>query len=514
MSVSIDNPEAVPASLIGRLLDWLDWKVNPVLLRDLRLYGRGKLALIGYFLTLATLTLLAILYALMARFEERDGRSLLAILTVLLAVICGALVPSLVFERFRSELGNRATELALMSPLTPARLVRGKLLGAWCLSLLVVCTAAPMLATAYLLGGVNLFTVLGCVGGVAMAGLVMPTPQLFMATQRSARGLSRGVAGLVFAAQLIAMIAYGYYLVETFAETSRRPAFEYGFLAGILAAGVLIGQFLYFVTVGRLRGEAEGRDAAPRLSLAFAAYAGGAAGCLLVHLIDVYGGYGHGPDLEEVVSAMGILVSFAFCLGFLILSYSNPVPPRNLREAWRDRPIRSLLLLPGFKPLSAYFLLNAIVVLAAAFRWTYFAPDDADRDVVRFACMALAPFMAVAIGMVSYRYLVMPLFKSKRGPALLPVTIILSNIALAIAAIFALILTQYTAGKEDLYALVLASNPVGILIGAVESWRVRPDVVRYGAVFLGLLLAALLPSALGRWDRGESGGGEGGHAPD
>ncbi len=512
MTVRPENIDSAPASLPARLFDWLDWRINPVLLRDLRLYARGRLALVGYFLTLTALVLMAVLYALIARFEERDGRTLLSVLTVILAVICGSLVPNLMFERFRSELGNRATELALMSPLTPARLVRGKLLGAWCVSLLVVSAALPMIATSYLLGGVNLLSILGCLGGVLLAAAAMPAPQLLMATQRQMRGLSRGVAGLFFAGQFIAMILYGTFLADTIlARSFSRSGAEYAFLAALAVAGILIGQFLYFAAVGRLRSEAESRDAAPRLSLALAAYAGGVAACLLMWHLRNWSGLGSGPELEEMPPIAGVFVAYAFCLGFLVISYSIPTPPRNLRESWRGKPIRAFFLLPGLNPLAAYFVLNTLAILGCSFGPMLLRPHDFGTDIWRAVCLALAPFMAVAFGMVCHRYLVLPLGGNRRSPNLLPLTIILSNIGLGIVAVFAMVLVSYAAGKENLYALILAFNPLGLLVGAFESRELPGEVAVYGACCLGALLVLLLPFALGR--RGGAGGAEDGHAP-
>lgn len=494
MELTTDAAESTEsASFWRKLFDYADWKINPVLLRDLRLYTRGKMPLIGYFLTLTALVLVSILYAIIARYDGDDGKGLLHALCIVLAIVCGAMVPNLVFERFRSELNNRATELALMSPLTAARMVRGKLLGAWSIVFTVTSMALPMLATSYLLGGVNLYAILGPVLGILLAGMTMPTLQLFMATQQRGRALSRSIASLVFVFQFFLMTAYAPFLVDTFAGNPREPYFNYGLLGSVAIAAVLIAQFLYFVMVGRLRGEAENRDAAPRLSLVLAALVGGVSAILLIKYVDSRVAYGSGVDFAELLSIVSAIVAVAFCAGFLLVCHTNPTPPRNLLAASRGHVFRRTFLIPGIKPLVAFFLACAVVILGFSLLvgsdlWHY------NNDLRRMGCLAMSPFMAISYGMIVFYYLVRPFVKNKKNPKLLPTTIVITNVILIVASVFFMIVSQYDSSRgSDFYHFLLGSSPAGLFVASFERARTANAAMSYGMVILAMSFLGLLP---------------------
>ncbi len=497
--MTTDTMEPAPArdTRWRRLLEHLDWKINPVLLRDLRLYTRGKLLLSGYFLTVAALVMMTILYALVAGTKGGDGRSLLGVLITLLAVVVGALVPNLVFERFRAEFANRATELALMSPLTPARLVRGKLMGAWSVSLIVISAASPMLATAYLLGGVNLLDLLCMAGAILLAALVMPTPQLLMATQRQARSMSRIVASMVFVVQLIAMFYFAWVVVEFFGEgRDYRRGFEFMTLAAIVVGGTLAAQFLYFATVSRLRSVAEYRDAAPRLSLSFAALIGGVAAVLLFDYADSRMRLGLG--LFEAIAISACFVAYTFSLGFLIVSHTVPVPPPERADRRRGLVSR-LFLQPGIQSLAAFFAVNAVVILLALQAMViadYLEIWTLDEEW-RIVFAGMAPLMAMAMGLNLHYYIVLPFTKDKRSPNLIPLTILLGNIVFILLGVFAIILTGFQDDQSLLHYIAAASNPAGLLYATTLSRSQLPVVGMWADVFMLVQFVLLIPVMFG-----------------
>lgn len=481
-------------SLPRRLLDYLDWKINPVLLKDLRLFMRGKLMLALYFFVLAILVMMGVLYTVIARFDATDGTGLLALLTPLLLIICGAMIPNLVFERFRSELSNRATELALTSPLTPAELVRGKLIGAWCMTFMVVSAAAPILATAYLLGGVNLLGLLGIVGGVLLAGMTVPMVQLSMAADfKGGKGLSRGLAALMFVLELVLMLGYSSLLQGAFIRT--RSYVNDEATAAVLccvAGAILIAQFLYFNTVGVLRGEAENRDVAPRLSLAAAALLGPVIAYVIYRVFFDLSGRTSG-----VLGGILCFDIYAFALGFTAVSQSSPTTPRNLQDNWRTKPIRSLFLLPGTRSLTAYFILMSSLLMAALVYFV-FRHHGSYMDRWQFLCIAMAPIMADAYGIVIYHHLILPFVKDKRNPKLLSHTTGIANVILAIISVFAMILVSYVWENEGLYAWILGVTPVGLVTIALDSREVAAGAGFFGIITLVLLGFFMLPIIGGR----------------
>lgn len=498
--VTTEEREPAAPSLKARLVETVDWKINPVLLRDLRLYAKGRLLPGAYLIAMAGLAILSMYYAVVGARWNSDGQALLGTLATLLAVICGAIVPNLVFERFRAELNNRATELALMSPLTPARLVRGKLLAAWCVSLVVISASAPMMATAYLMGGITAGAILGILACLAAAALIMPCVQLFLATQRRARGVGRIVNSLVFIGQVVAMFSYSALILEVFFRRRDRDDWDRMLLISCLVCGVLVAQFLYFVTVSRLRCEAENRDAGARISLAVAAYAGILCAFGVIRYLDPWFGGAHWTAAAAIV---GCFASWTFCAGYLIVSHTNPVIPRNLREVRARHPWRSLFLLPGLKSLAAYFIANALIILALTLSGGVLAlmgavPLSMNEDVLWYSgVMALAPFMAVAYGLVAHYYVVLRFVKRRRSPNLLLWTIGLTNLLLFFASIVKSIVF-FVPDKAHAFEFLMALTPVG-LVTWVLDWDASGDrVFYYGMLVMAALLALLLPMALGR----------------
>ena len=503
MDAGLETPGPTP-SLFRGALDYLDRKINPVLLRDLRLYMRGRLMLGAYFLTLIALVLVAVLYAIIARFDTTDGTALLKLLTTILAVICGAMIPNLIFERFRAELSNRATELALTSPLTAAQLVRGKLLGAWCMVLMVVSASAPMLATAYLLGGINLLSILGAVGGVTLAGFILPILQLYLAADyKGGKGASRAIAALLFVAQLIMMFGYASLLNDVFAGSySYRGQYLVPMLVSLVIAGVLVGQFLYCCTVSVIRGEAENRDVAPRVSLFVASLLGGAGVCGVYRYMEGWGS--RAPVWETLMLAVSI-IAYAFCISFTAVTHSSPSIPRNLHDKWRGKRLRSLFLLPGTGSLTAYFLACAALFFVAPMLVGLYDIHPARReDWWYFLCVGMAPYMGIGYGIVAYKFAVLPLVNDKKNPKLLSHTITIINIVLAFGAIFCMILVSYVWEKSEFYQVVLGVTPVGLVTAARDASELGEGAGTVG-IFVCCVLTALLLSIV--W-KGETAGGE------
>lgn len=475
-----------------RALDYIDRAANPVLLRDLRLYMRGRMMIASYFLTLAILVLAAIAYAMAARWGGMDGSRLLFVPTYLLAVICGALVPNLVGERFRSELSSRATELALVSPLTPARLVRGKLIGAWCMSLLVVSASMPVLATAYLLGGVGPMDILGLAGGVLLAGAVMPLPQMYLATGARQKGSGRILFGLLFAGNIVLMLSYAALLQQAFSAQVYGRRHLFYVLYALIVAALLIAQFLYFVTVNRLRGEAENRDAAPRLSLAAAVVLGVALAYGMRFLPDA--DIGEGP--LEMLCIAAFPASLAFAWGMFVVSHGNGSQQRLLRESGRMGPFGRAFLQPGPASLTAFFLVAA-AFLAGLGSCGLLDPDRLGSTAHRFADMTLSPLLFVAYGLAAYFYCVRPFLRAAPPPTLLPNVILITNIALAVVAVFAMVILGPFEDEIAIYPYLLGITPTGLFTAASSS-SMAGEAVSTGLFTLSLLGLLLLPAALRR----------------
>lgn len=484
--------------LFGALFNRLDRTANPVLLRDLRLYGRGRGMIGAYFLTLAILVIAGVTYAVAARWGGMDGARLLYIPTVLLSLIVGALVPNLVGDRFRGELSSRASELALASPLTAGRMVRGKIYGAWILTGVIVSTAAPIFATAYLLGGVTLLDLLGLACGIVLAGLVMPLPQLYLATKARKPGGGRVLAGIVFVGNIALMYGYASLLYYTFADDPSEFLESVVTLGALAAAGVLYGQFLYFVTVSRLRPAAVDRELWPRLSLAFGAVAGGAAAYGAGWLLSKNSFFMRGANETDLLALAALIVSFAFCFGMELISHGNGAEPLRVVDEKRSFITRALFS-TGLGSISLYFILCGAAVLACGlvpvFRGGW------SSDARQMVPIMLSPFVAYATGLVVYSWVVKPFFGRKGGAASLPTTIVVVNLVVALLAVFGMVIADEL--EKSIRPIVYGSNFLGLLMGGFERpHRVEPIVV-VGIVTLAILFLAQLPIIVKSWRRGD-----------
>ena len=487
--------------IFGALFARLDGSANPVLLRDLRLYGRGRGMIGAYFLTLAILVVAGVTYALAARWGGMDGGKLLYIPTILISLIVGALVPNLVGDRFRGELSSRASELALASPLTAGRMVRGKIYGAWILTGVIVSTAAPIFATAYLLGGVTLLDILGIAAGVVLAGLVMPMPQLYLATKAWRSGGGRILSGLVFVGNIAVMYGYASLLYYTFADD---PSEFYGSilsLAALAAAGILYGQFLYFVTVSRLRPAAVDRELWPRLSLAFGAVAGGAAAYGVARALSKSSFFMRGADDADFIALAAMIVAFAFCFGMELLSHDNGAEPLRVVDEKRSLVARALFS-TGLGSLSLYFIFCGVAVIACGIV-PVAMHGDWYSDSMPFISALLSSFVAYGSGLAVYSWIIRPFFGKKGGPTALPTAVAVVNLVIALLAVFAMVLASELDDDAVAKPFVYGSNFLGLLLSSFERpYRIQP-VVMVGVAAVVLLFLVQIPVIIKSRRRGD-----------
>lgn len=475
----------VPTGWFRRALRRIDWKINPVLLRDLRLYARGRAPLASYFIMLTVLVMSGIAYAVAARWEGGDGRALLTVPAFLLAVVCGALIPNMVGERFRGELSSRATELALASALSPERLVRGKLLGAWTLCLLAVSLAMPVLATAYLLGGVGSWSVPGLAAGILYAGAVMPLAQLYLATAGRRTGVMRVVDAAVFIGNVVAMLLYAPLLLQL--VDSSDPEYRV-LLFCLIAASLLIGWFLYKVTVSRLRSETEEREAPPRRTLALASLIGWILAVAVAVVCRRWGVAFPRISTAETAALASLCVAFPFAWGVYILSHGNAERPRLASSSgWR---LRRWLGKAGPDSLTAFFWFGTLLLLAAGFTLAFTTFEGE-----KYLSLFLAPINAVAFGLAAYQCVVKRVQKDVPGFNRLSSVIFVVNLVLAIPGYFLVNLLNLV--TRDSYGGLSGLLPVGLLFegGGFRSF----ERALTGLATLAVLLLLLTPSVWRAW---------------
>ncbi len=448
--------------------EWLDTRMNPVLLRDLRLYMRGKLFLYGYFIVLACLTIVAAT-GIVVSHSTRGYFSLLYPTVMILAIATGAMVPYLVGERFRDELSSHATELILASPLTAARLVRGKVYGAWCLSLMLLSVAMPVFVTSYLLGGISPYALLIIFAGLVLAATVMPLLNVYLGTFGRRPGVGRIVSALVLVGSFILMGCYGDALYDQVAGGRyRQPG--HIFLVGYAVAGVLVAQFLYQVSVFRLRGPGLVREIRPRISLAVAALLGWLGTFVVVAWVD-----DSSPDWSEVNSAAFIAVAWAFAWGMVVLARGNAVTPPP-----RPGPGRTRYPLTGVGPGSLAMYCSVCTVAIVLPGIASLLPAGWHRVQIALSGFALAPLLAVGYGIAAY--LLLQIWAKKApGANSLSRTIFVTNILLGVVVFFLCTGLMLAGDVDGPLAALLAGTPVGLAYLMISaSWYSAEFIILSG----------------------------------
>jgi hypothetical protein len=336
-------------------------RLNTVLARDVQQMLNGRA-----FLSVLVLSLLAVgvLGGLVAGAPEREtGREAFLMVILTLTPVLSLVVPMQAFFSARQEVGGGASELLLLSNLTPARIVLGKLLSAGLQILLWSSVFAPVMAFTFLLRGIS----------VVQIGAALVLAMLF--------GLTMSAAGIAFGAltvwrrvtQLVSALSLLVLAGGTFGFTS-----FLGFaLSGIMGRGSLLQSFVWItlsctlamvllvlVACSQFTHPYENRSTGFRCFLPLAALLGAGLVLLLVDRSD------WGDVLSGVAgTALGFGIVF-----FVFAATEEPrLSPRVASQVPSD-PRRALLLaplLPGqgrglFCALLTILLLLGLVELGAA----------------------------------------------------------------------------------------------------------------------------------------------------
>ena len=158
-------------SVFARLLDRLDDRLNPILVREVSqaLGGRGFLITAG--LALLATVLIALLVAADGSDASGRGARVFAQALVPLSVIVLFIVPLQAFVSTRHEVTNGTVEHLLMSRLKPGAIVRGKLAAATVQFVLYLAIFSPLLAMTFLLRGVDVPTIAFLIATAFLFGL-------------------------------------------------------------------------------------------------------------------------------------------------------------------------------------------------------------------------------------------------------------------------------------------------------------------------------------------------------
>jgi hypothetical protein len=160
----------------GWLSRWSD-RLNPILVREVQQAVKGRAFVFTVLLALAVSVVIATAVAGSYEGNDRSGRDAFAWGLAVLAPLLLFVVPMQAYQSMRLELRAGIVEQLLLSRLRPRRIVAGKLAAAMVQFVLYLSVLSPLLATSYLLRGVDLptiavslvFGLAFCVGATAFA---------------------------------------------------------------------------------------------------------------------------------------------------------------------------------------------------------------------------------------------------------------------------------------------------------------------------------------------------------
>ncbi len=233
---------------------------NPFTLKELRQLTRNRVVTgsVLSFLALQFLGCVSLLLpgSLFGKGVPR-GQVVFSFLGVLLCSVLFVVIPGNVFFRFLAERAAGKTELAFATPLPPEKIVDGKALAAFLLSLLFVSASFPFLLLTTFLNGVDIVSACFFVALALWGGLIAVYGSLVLGVAWLPRLVKKAA---FFLGAFFAAVA-GIVLTALSVENMRPQVFLQWFLPGLVVLGVLRGSAAYLLhpkSAGGLSGSAFG----------------------------------------------------------------------------------------------------------------------------------------------------------------------------------------------------------------------------------------------------------------
>lgn len=202
----LERADEAPAA--SRWSRWSD-RLNPILVREVQQAIKGRLFSFAVLVALALTVIVAVVVTSEFRPGGRSGGEAFEYGLAILVPLVLFVVPMQAYHSMRLELRSGIVEQLLLTRLSPRRILLGKLQAAMVQFTLYVAVVAPLLATSYLLRGVDLPTIvvtllfagLFCATATMLtvssaAQSVLPALQT-VATLGTAFGLGIATSGLI-----------------------------------------------------------------------------------------------------------------------------------------------------------------------------------------------------------------------------------------------------------------------------------------------------------------------------
>ena len=183
MSEPATNAEAAPASGRFTFLRYMD--INPVLVKDVRQVARSWTVIGAVMLVMAVFYFAAVAFMLNAEMSDRPnylGEQLFGWVGIPLMIITFFFIPIYVFIRTSMERASINSDLLYITAMTPARIIRGKLISGVYIMVLFYSAAVPFMVFSYLLKGIDLPTISILIAVFMMLNIILIQGAITLAT--------------------------------------------------------------------------------------------------------------------------------------------------------------------------------------------------------------------------------------------------------------------------------------------------------------------------------------------
>ncbi len=483
---------------------YLDWKINAVFIKDLRIKLQNKTLTIAFmsFLALQVITV-GMFAAILSRTNSKDTEMSMfmwqAVMCALI-IICGALSPFQALGQFKSELKNNSTELVLLSNLNAKKLIRGKLFSCWCSSLLFISTVAPTLTFCYLIGGIDInfafFTIFITIGYLITA----PVVELTLATFKGF--MSNSIVSLLVLVAKAIFPTIIYTAITSELVRSNIINDELWLISTLVMLGLMVlAFFAYQVAANRLRSPFEDTDTPQRCTLLAISSLPLLIYLPLHFILDYMGRISGSASTWEFLAIMAVISSGIFNIGLIFISNtSDRIPPQRKVKISRHG-LWQLLMFPSVKRLMALSLLANFVFTTTITICLLLYPHNS--LFYKIICLNLSFFNLTGCGLVAHETLAKWFFPKKHSKISPATTIIVYNLLTEIVAMCAIIISGWHKPNFDLpYWTIIALSPVTSVfqsagVSDLGHWLLLANILIAGvACIFGLIFAYI------KWQEG------------
>ena len=176
--------------ILARLDDWSD-RLSPIVVKEIRQMVRGRE--FNYAFGISLLAGLIVAFFGLADALTSAGTSGSSVFTALMAclgVVGLVVIPLGTFSALRSERVEQTLDLITQTMLTPRRIIVGKLMTQAVKLIVLFAGLAPFVAMSFLLGGIDMLTILVSLAVLFMVSLWVCSACLFMSAASQSRAMS------------------------------------------------------------------------------------------------------------------------------------------------------------------------------------------------------------------------------------------------------------------------------------------------------------------------------------